>query len=104
MFLTTIRQLNANRCVVTKIKRATFARLHPTTAVLPDGSTINVKYSEPRHLIKFPIKLEEATEEDKRRVQLLRKGFLRIPLYKKFLFEFSMNLMLRKSHHVVDKN
>ena len=40
MFLTAVRQLNANRCVVTKIKRATFARLHPVTAVLPDGSTI----------------------------------------------------------------
>ena len=40
MLLTAVRQLNANRCVVTKIKRATFARLHPVTAVLPDGSTI----------------------------------------------------------------
>jgi len=73
MFLTTIRQLNANRCVVTKIKRTTFARLHPTTAVLPDGSTINVKYSEPRQLIRFPLKLEEATEEEKRKIQLLRR-------------------------------
>eukprot|EP00088_Acartia_fossae_P058093 TRINITY_DN67902_c0_g1_i1.p1 TRINITY_DN67902_c0_g1~~TRINITY_DN67902_c0_g1_i1.p1 ORF type:complete len:107 (-),score=21.37 TRINITY_DN67902_c0_g1_i1:64-354(-) len=73
MFLTTVRHLNANRCVVTKIKRTTFARLHPTQVVLPDGSTITVKYAEPRHLIRFPIKLEEATEEEKKKIQLLRR-------------------------------
>ena len=38
-----VRYLNANRCVVTKVKRAKFARLHPTMAVLPDGSTITSK-------------------------------------------------------------
>ena len=73
MFLTVARQLNANRCVVTKVKRATFARLHLTPTVLPDGSTITVKYLEPRPLIKLPINLEEASEEDKKRVQQLRR-------------------------------
>eukprot|EP00092_Neocalanus_flemingeri_P008124 GFUD01008764.1.p1 GENE.GFUD01008764.1~~GFUD01008764.1.p1 ORF type:complete len:112 (+),score=27.27 GFUD01008764.1:58-393(+) len=68
-----VRYLNANRCVVTKVKRARFARLHPTMAVLPDGSTITIKYSEPKHLIKFPIKLEEASDEEKKRIQLLRR-------------------------------
>ena len=32
-----------------------------------------VKYPEPRQLIRFPINIEEATEEDKRRIQLLRR-------------------------------
>jgi len=68
-----VRHLNANRCVVTKVKRARFARLHPTMAALPDGSTITIKYPEPRQLIKFPIKLEESTEEDQKRIQLLRR-------------------------------
>jgi len=68
-----VRYLNANRCVVTKIKRAKFSRMYPTTAVLPDGSTITIKYPEPRQLIRFPINIEEATEEDKRRIQLLRR-------------------------------
>jgi hypothetical protein len=35
-----VRHLNANRAVVTKIKRAKYARLYPTTAVLPNGATI----------------------------------------------------------------
>ena len=73
MFLTVARQLNANRCIVTKVKRTTFARMHPIPAVLPDGSTITVKYMEPRPLIKFPINLEEASEEDKKRIQQLRR-------------------------------
>lgn len=70
---TSVRYLNANRCVVTKVKRTRFARLYPTMAVLPDGSTITIKYAEPKHLIKFAIKLEEASEEEKKRIQLLRR-------------------------------
>ena len=38
-----VRYLNANRCAVTKIKRSKFARLYPTMAVLPDGSSITSK-------------------------------------------------------------
>jgi len=68
-----VRHLNANRCVVTKVKRTKFARLHPTMAVMPDGSTITIKYAEPRQLIKFPIKIEEASEEETKRIQLLRR-------------------------------
>jgi len=73
MFLTVVRQLNANRCVVTKIKRTTFARLHETPAVLPDGSTIMIKYPEPRHLIRFPINLETASSEEKARIDKIRR-------------------------------
>ena len=41
--ITSVRHLNANRCVVTKVARSRFARLHPTMAVFPDGSTITGK-------------------------------------------------------------
>ena len=51
-FLTQIRNLNANRAIVTKIKRTTYCRKYPTLVVLPDGSTITVKYHEPREIIK----------------------------------------------------
>jgi len=68
-----VRHMNANRAVVTKIKRPIFARLHPVTAVLPDGSTITVKYKEPKSLIRFPIDLENATAEEKKKVMQLRR-------------------------------
>ena len=33
----------------------------------------SVKYYEPRPLVRFPIKLEEATQEERKRVMLLRR-------------------------------
>merc|ERR1719219_2902501 len=68
-----VRHLNANRAVVTKIKRPVFARLHPVTAVLPDGSTITVKYKEPKNLIRFPLDLETATAEQKKIIAQMRR-------------------------------
>ena len=47
-----VRNFNANRAVVTKIKRATYCRKYPTLLVQPDGSTITIKYHEPREIIK----------------------------------------------------
>ena len=46
------RNFNANRAVVTKIKRTTYCRKYPTLLVQPDGSTITVNYHEPREIIK----------------------------------------------------
>jgi len=67
------RQLNANRTATTKIRRLRFTRQYPTTVVLPDGSTISVKHPEPRLLLRLPLDLEQATEEQKRKIQLLRR-------------------------------
>ena len=47
-----IRNFNANRAVVTKIKRTTYCRKYPTLLVQPDGSTITINYHEPREIIK----------------------------------------------------
>jgi len=66
------RQLNANRVAVTKVKRARYQYLYPTTLVQPDGSTIQVKYPEPRVLIRLPLDPETATEAQKRTIQLIR--------------------------------
>jgi len=67
------RFINANRAAVTKIKRARYTHLYPTTVVLPDGSTITVKYPEPRVLLRLPINLDTATDAQKRQIQLLRR-------------------------------
>ena len=47
-----VRSFNANRAVVTKIKRTTYCRKYPTLLVQPDGSTITINYHEPREIIK----------------------------------------------------
>jgi len=67
-----VRHLNANRAAVTKIKRTRYPYLYPVTVVQPDGSTISVKYPEPRHLIRLPIDLETATPEQQRRIHFIR--------------------------------
>jgi len=66
------RNLNANRAAITRVKRERYQRLYPITLVQPDGSTIQVKYPEPRILLRLPINLETATPEEKRKVTFLR--------------------------------
>lgn len=68
-----VRNLNANRVVVTKIKRATYCRKYPTLLVKPDGSTITIKYHEPREIIKLPVIFENCTPEQQKRIRLMRQ-------------------------------
>lgn len=46
------RSFNSSTCIVTKVHRATFARTYPVVVVLPNGASINIKYHEPRKIIK----------------------------------------------------
>ena len=49
---------NSNRAAVTKTNRNLYVRTYPTLLVHPDGSTITIRYPEPRKVIKvtFPHK------------------------------------------------
>ena len=47
-----IRQISSSTCAITKIHRKTYARQYPTLVVLPDGSSITVRYPEPREIIR----------------------------------------------------
>ena len=49
----TVRNLNANRAVVTKTKRGLFERTYPTLLALQDGATIEIKYTQPKLLLKY---------------------------------------------------
>lgn len=46
-----------------KVKRDLFARMYPTTLVFKDGSTITIRYPEPRQILKLPIALDECPDE-----------------------------------------
>lgn len=50
---------------VYKAKRALFARMYPTMLVFKDGSTITIRYPEPRQIIKQPLTYEECIEGEK---------------------------------------
>lgn len=42
----------SNRAVISRINRRVYARTYPTTLVYPDGSTVTIRYPEPRQIIK----------------------------------------------------
>lgn len=46
------RRSNCYRSSITRFSRDIYSRLYPNYLVLPDGSTIRIRYSEPRHLVK----------------------------------------------------
>ena len=72
--VTCIRNFNANRCMVTKIKRSNYMRHYPTTIVFKDGSTVTTRYHEPRAIIKLPLLMEELqTQEEKQDFNLRRR-------------------------------
>uniref|UniRef100_A0A023G5H8 Putative ribosomal protein n=1 Tax=Amblyomma triste TaxID=251400 RepID=A0A023G5H8_AMBTT len=63
----------SNTAFVSRVKRATYVRQYPTVLVQPDGSTINIRYHEPRALIKMPLRFEELTPEQQQVVLVKRK-------------------------------
>ena len=46
------KRCNCYRSSITRFSRDTYSRLYPNYLVLPDGSTIRIRYPEPRHLVK----------------------------------------------------
>lgn len=46
------RNLNSNVASVTKIHREIYTRMYPTKVVLSNGASINIRYHEPRKIIK----------------------------------------------------
>lgn len=47
-----IRNLNSLSAVVTKPHREKYLRTYPTVLINPDGSSINIRYHEPKQIIK----------------------------------------------------
>ncbi|KAL0840482.1 hypothetical protein ABMA28_015726 [Loxostege sticticalis] len=60
------RYLNNNVASVTKIHREIYTRMYPTKVVLADGSSINIRYHEPRKIIRLPLDLSLLTEEQRK--------------------------------------
>lgn len=67
------RDFNANRAVVTKVKRALYTRLYPVTIVNADGSTVRSKFPTPRILVKLPLDIEKCDEDTQRKIRLMRQ-------------------------------
>ncbi|RUS77647.1 hypothetical protein EGW08_014590 [Elysia chlorotica] len=64
---------NSNAASVTRTKRMVYPRTYPTLLVYPDGSTITIRYKEPRKIIKLPLDISQLSDAEKRRVLANRK-------------------------------
>ncbi|CAK1604080.1 unnamed protein product [Parnassius mnemosyne] len=71
-YFATYRFLNNNTASITKIHREVYSRMYLTTVILSDGSSINIRYHEPRKIIKLPLDLFHLSEEE-RRVRLEKR-------------------------------
>ncbi|KAM9358475.1 large ribosomal subunit protein mL55 [Symphorus nematophorus] len=63
---TQVPQLNSNRTSVVRCSRQKYERLYPVMLVRPDGSTINIRYKEPRRILVMPVNLSTLSEEERR--------------------------------------
>ncbi|XP_055616096.1 39S ribosomal protein L55, mitochondrial [Toxorhynchites rutilus septentrionalis] len=60
------RFISSNTASIVKIHRSVYARRYPTLVVLPNGSTININYHEPRRIIKLPLDLSLLSEAERK--------------------------------------
>ncbi|XP_041646662.1 39S ribosomal protein L55, mitochondrial [Cheilinus undulatus] len=58
-------QLNSNRTSVVRCGRQKYERLYPVLLVRPDGSTIHIRYREPRRILLMPVNLATLSEEER---------------------------------------
>uniref|UniRef100_A0A8D8UQ32 39S ribosomal protein L55, mitochondrial n=1 Tax=Cacopsylla melanoneura TaxID=428564 RepID=A0A8D8UQ32_9HEMI len=67
-----VRRISSSTAAINKIHRSVYAHTYPTLLVFPDGSTINIRYFEPRSIITLPLDLSKLTEEE-RKLRLERR-------------------------------
>lgn len=82
------RNLNCWTAGITKKHRKTYERTYPTVLVLPDGSSMNIDYHEPRQIIVLPIDPSTLTDEQRRLLYIKRKPIQKIVLQEEIEDDF----------------
>ncbi|VDO61213.1 unnamed protein product [Heligmosomoides polygyrus] len=67
------RRGNAWRACLGKISRSQYLRHYPVKLIRADGSTIEIRFLEPRAVVQLPVDLNALTEEEKRHRLAARK-------------------------------
>ncbi|XP_007578245.1 large ribosomal subunit protein mL55 [Poecilia formosa] len=66
-------QLSSNRTSLVRCGRQKYQRQYPVLLVRPDGSTVSIRYQEPRRLLLMPVNLSTLSEEERRSRQKRRE-------------------------------
>ncbi|XP_036377113.1 39S ribosomal protein L55, mitochondrial [Megalops cyprinoides] len=59
-------QHNSNRTSIVRCGRQKYGRMYPVLLVRPDGSTINIRYNEPRRILTMPVDITMLSEEERK--------------------------------------
>ncbi|XP_017387562.1 39S ribosomal protein L55, mitochondrial isoform X2 [Cebus imitator] len=57
---------DSSRASFGRVRRQAYARLYPVLLVKQDGSTVHIRYREPRRMLVMPIDLDTLTPEERR--------------------------------------
>ncbi|XP_032097987.1 39S ribosomal protein L55, mitochondrial isoform X1 [Sapajus apella] len=57
---------DSSRASLGRVRRQAYARLYPVLLVKQDGSTVHIRYREPRRMLVMPIDLNTLTPEERR--------------------------------------
>ncbi|XP_067846356.1 large ribosomal subunit protein mL55 isoform X2 [Heptranchias perlo] len=60
------RRNNSNRTSIVRCGRQAYGRLYPVLMVRPDGSTINIRYKEPKKMITMPVDVSLLPEAERK--------------------------------------
>lgn len=72
-FHTRAPQLGSNRTSVARCGRHKYERLFPVLLVRPDGSTVSIRYREPKRILVMPVNLSGLSEEERQARQRRRE-------------------------------
>lgn len=88
------RNFNCWTAAITKKHRAMYERTYPTTLVLPDGSSIEIEYHEPRKIIILPLNIAELTQEQQKKRLEMRKPKTKVVITEEIEDSFDENRYL----------
>ncbi|XP_013771950.1 39S ribosomal protein L55, mitochondrial-like [Limulus polyphemus] len=88
---------NSSLASTTKVHRLIYKRLYPTVLVLPDGSTVNIRYHEPRKIIKLPLDMNSLTEEEQKQRLARRKPKEKLVVEEEIEDSFDANKYIKMS-------
>ncbi|CAH0556159.1 unnamed protein product [Brassicogethes aeneus] len=61
-----LRNLNSLSASITRPHRLTYTKTYQTVLVQPDGSTINIRFDDPRQILKMPLNIWTLSEAERK--------------------------------------